>query len=421
MTDLKERFGQYRNVPVPDLWERITDRALDPATTARRPRPNYLAAVAATVVMLLAVGLPVLLVGLRDSTKVIELNPAESPWEAVAVDPPATDSIVEIEPLQDGFVALVANPGRVLWTPNGRDWFDADPLGLVDVAPPTATESELGCGCVVATTGELVMMVDKANRGVWTGNHTTGGWEWISLTGVDPAEDLVLLGITANDREGLVIASQIGSSTLEIDDPEEPLSIPSTGRYLSWTIRDGEAEQHVLPIATPEWSRGALQLAAWVDRQWIVGLFRGSVWDSSDEGWEERQTLLTSPDGVTWSAFDTPQEWGSPTSLTAGPSGIIATTCHFGGDSFWHSADGSNWTMTTSAHIAHQSGYVDGLGFVVSHEDTPSLISRDGREWQSPSELGVTLQPLASTGEIDNATEGHLFQVGSQLWVWSTD
>ena len=418
MTDLRDRFKAYEEIPVPDLWKQVTDLAAGRPAVRQPPRVRVGIASSAAVLALLVVGVPLALFGLSTSSGMVEPTPTTLGWESLEVaKAPIASAMVEMP--GGGYVALAGDTSDVFWSPNGSDWFDADPNGQLALAPSVPSGSPVE-GSQMAGTRDSVIIVDQVRQGVWVGDRTTGRWDFIRLEAEDPADALELLTVTTNDRDGLVVARQHGLNTLMIPDSEEPLSIPETDGYLAWIIRNGEAERYRLPTETPEWTVDAHALAVWFNERWTVALYRGKVM-AGDEGWEQRQTLLTSADGGVWSTAEAPDGWGFVTSLTAGPASMIATTCHFGGDSFWYSTDGAVWEHATSAHLGHRSVYVDGLGFVAKHGDSPWVVSAEGREWRSLRQHGVALQTLARDTEGIDGPDARSFVFDSRLWIWSAD
>lgn len=432
MTDLRDRFAQYDEVPVPDLWDRIEDLAAAPLV-AKRARPRLLVAFAAAVVVLVAVGGPLLLFGTTGPGEIVAESPAAEAWDATGwelnpADGPFTRRIAAVEPVSPGgFIAVTADPGRIFWSPDGVEWFDADPQRQVAQYQPKAadlpSEDDLA-----AVTGSRVVVLDRADSGVWVGDPKTGDWEPIRLDVVEPGAELELLAVAANDTEALVVAREQGSSLVEVEDAEEPssavLSIPVTDRYLAWVVdpRTGTAQAYTLPVPVPEAASDADAVIEWFNGRWVIVLGRGNVWAGDDQGWDARQAVLVSPDGASWLAVDAPEEWKGAglTSLTAGPSSIIATTCHFGGDSFWYSTDGTSWVLSTSDHTGHRSAYIEGLGFIARYESTPmdpAPLSADGRTWHP----AVTLERYRGDTERLAAADGRLIAIDSELWLWSTD
>lgn len=414
MTDLRERFRELEDLPVPDLWDRVADLAAEPGSPRNR-RSRVGVAIAASVVVLLAIGVPLLLLGFGSDAE-IDHDPVGAGWATVPTHSPWDMPVVDaVQMPGGGFAVLTANPSDLFWSPDGASWYDADAADQLPEFVPIDSDGE-GGPTALAVIGDQLAFLDRSGVGVWWGDRQTGIWQFTAL---DPGEgpgQADLLTMAPSAGELLVIGQVRGPDVLE--DPGFEIAV--TNEYLAWLvdIADGAAARNSLPIAGPERAEPDTAFAVSFDQRWMV-LARRTVW-TGDEGWDSRVSVLMSDDGETWAASDPPHGWGSVTSLTAGPSSVIVTTCHFGGDSFWYSTDGVAWSQSSSGPVSHQSAYVDDLGFV-THSGNLWMVSPDGSEWQYPVDLGVTIEPFPKAGERLSAVEEIPFLYNNRLWIWSED
>lgn len=437
MTDLRTRFEAFEDVPVPDLWDRVEALATTtPVTSPRRAAPRFVVAAAAAIAVLLLIGGPFLVGALRESTGVADEEAAKAPtgsvvwdttaWEMAPVAGPWEHALIDVERSPDGGVVVATADSGVAWTPDGIDWFDADPAGrLTTLQRPTADESQPSNQRAMAVTESRVAILDQALPGVWLGDPATGEWTPIVLAEGEGSR-VELLTIAANSTTVLVVTRHLAPDGILIQDNEgevESRALPVTDRYRAWTIDPAArtAAPNPLPLPVPEAASLADAVVEWFHDQWVMVSAR-NVWTGEDEGWASRTALLTSNNGATWTAGRPPEEWNGAgfTSLSAGPTTMIATTCHFGGDTFWVTTNGSDWEPTTSRHLGHQSTYVEGVGFVVPHHtpgEASGFVSPDGRTWDE----SVQLEPYRGDVERLATTDGGLIAINNDLLLWSRD
>jgi hypothetical protein len=273
---------------------------------------------------------------------------------------------------------------------------------------------------VLAVAGDFIGVVDRENDQVWIGRPGHSGWQAVSPDTTRIDAEVELMTIAGGPDQFLVVARTAGTDVLEVDDPEAPLSVPSTDAYSVWMVdpASSSAARHVLPIPVPEWATNVSAGAVWIDGRWLVLLPR-NVMSGGDERWGPEHALVSS-DGVNWSSTELPEDFSSMTSVAASDTVLIATVCDFGGDSFWYSTTGLDWAKATSDHLGHKSAYVEGLGFVVRYRDA-WVMSPDGINWQSPAGRGVTLRNYETETGPASESEAGLFGFDSQMWRWSMD
>ncbi len=411
MTDLQERFQEFDEVPVPDLWERITELAAEaestPGTSLRRRR--LATAVAAAVLVLLVVGLPLLLVS-GD-----EPGPIADGWTGVPVAAPALESIADLAAIPSGgFLALTVNPEEVLWTPDAVNWFDADPEGKLSSlgrAEPTVRFEASS----VAASKNLIVVLDHDRAGVWIGDRRAEIWRFTALTTSAEADRTRLLTLAAQEDQVLVIGQVLGTELAEGTESE----LLVTERVVAWVIADATAAINArdLPVPVPAAIDFVEADATSFAGRWLVAL-TASEWQGV-EGWNGSDLILAlTPTG--WVSSPPAQGMGDLTSISGGPSSAVVTTCHFGGDSFWHTTDGVTWAEATNDVTGHLAEYVDGLGFVI-HDGAGWYLSQDGSSWQLLSQAGVAVDTYPRSGDVVAAAEGRVFEFNNQLWMWSRD
>lgn len=425
MTDLHERFhSEFDEVPVPDLWNHIEHLAETEPVTVRPERSRVFVAAAAAVAALVLIGGPLLLLTSANqeepaadtSTTVPEpqaLTPVDSPWG---------ETISAVTLVDDGgIVAIASNPDRVSWSPNGVEWFDADPERQVTPLYAWTIQSQFEDRMIVSANGQVAVR-NAANNGVWITAPDTGQWRFVGFPGGEAGDRTErVLTLAANDTDVLIVTKATSQGTVVPTHPEAPESIPYVHEYAVWLIdsSDGTTERHSLPLPASEWVENPTAIANWFDDQWFIAM-HGPVWTDSDDGWVDSTPVLTSIDGRSWTLTESSFPLTSATSISAGPTGMVATECNFGGDSFWYSGDGINWEITTTDHMGHRSVYVDGLGFLTFYKGAATAFSTDGREWQSTGAAGLTLQSSDGSNDPD-PTVGNLFVVENRLMQWSID
>ena len=274
---------------------------------------------------------------------------------------------------------------------------------------------------IVSANGRVAVR-NAANNGVWIAAPNTGQWRFVGLPGGEAGERTErVLTLAANDTDVLVVTKTTSQGTVVPTHPEAPESIPYVHEYGVWLIdtNDGTTKRRSLQLPASEWVENPTVIASWFDDQWFVAIHR-PVWTDTDDGWAISTPVLTSTDGRSWTLTESTFPPTSATSISVGPTGMIATECNFGGDSFWYSEDGINWETTTTSHMGHRSVYVDGLGFLAFYKGEATAYSTDGREWQSTGAAGLTVQSFDGNTDPD-PTVGNLFVVENRLMQWSMD
>lgn len=424
MTDLRERFREYDEVAVPNLWDRI-ERLSETESVATGPRRSRaLVAVAAVVVALVLIGGPLLLLTSIDRTEPVAdtSTTAPQPRALNEVDPPWGETVSAVALLGDrGIVAIASNPDRVFWTPDRVDWFDADPDRRVAPRYVWPEERQFEDRIIVSTNGHVAVR-SEANDGVWIAAPETGQWELVEFPSDESGDRTVrVLSLAANDTEVLVVTHLTSTGVVVPTGLEAPASIPWVHEYSVWLIdtSDGTIENLPLPLPASEWAENPMVVATWFNGQWVVAIHR-RIWTDTDEGWVTSTPVVTSSDGRSWTIAESNLPPSSVTSISAGPAGMIATECNWGGDSFWYSEDGVNWEITTTDYLGHRSVYVDGLGYLTYYKGSPTAFSPDGREWQSPAAAGLTVHSFDGT-DGSTPVDGNLFVVENRVKQWSID
>jgi hypothetical protein len=413
------RYGRYHDsaqdpVDVAEVLEGDTENGairvfgVDPGRVSQRGprrRPAWVM-VAAAFAGALAVGLVVWLLlpsGPRSIAPATTTGTTRAPTTTVPFPPAPTNSVVDMTSLgEGGFAAVATDPDRVIWSPHGIDWYDIDPQHSVAPYRPVG-DFPIPHEQAIGGVDGWVVVLDRAETGVWSGSLDTGEWNLIRFDtrNLDGRTDLLTL--STNDTDALVVSRTTTELYVEGDHQERH-------RYTAWVLNPeaGTAEEHTLPI--PEDAQYGWAIAAWYVDRWVLAVTGGS------DG-----ALLSSPDGESWTEStwpfgEPPDYWGSLVSMSVGPDGFIALVCYWGGDSFWYSADGIEWTQTVMEMRGHESAYVENLGFVAGIGDI-AAVSVDGRSWLSPSETGVVFERIDSTTEA----VGEVFVFSDEMWTWSPE
>lgn len=188
-------------------------------------------------------------------------------------------------------------------------------------------------------------------------------------------------------------------------------------RHWDRVIAAGTATRHPLPVSPTQGQGVTNAAAASFHDQWIVSL---SGWIVTDDDSAALNLMLATSDGASWEETTSAEDAGfAVTSLTAGLESVIATECNFGGDTFWYSQDGLEWSKSTTAYTGHHSTFSTELGFIIAYGDL--LSSDDGLEWRTlyadPPLGGVT--HLTASGNKLLVKDGLRDDEEPHLWLWT--
>lgn len=414
MRDVIEQLDSYQDhldsvypaVTASEVFDAGTDELetpVAPPKRAWRPVVAFCAAFGAVV----AVGVSLYLVGgadtpLTDTTPrvattavtlpVVPLSSddlAEWRWEQVAVGEPWADSVLDVAVFDGGFLALTDTDQAVYWSPGGMEWINADPFREVSAYQERTDDSRLPRQVITGVGNQAVIVGDTSagHFGVWLGNPQIGEWSFLPLETNGISGNVRPLAVASNETEALVVGIEWTDAALPDDEPEAPADLPFIAQYLTWTIDPaaGTTERHALHLGEGAWADSVEGTADWFKGHWYVAIV-GNSWIGGDDGWLMNDPFLTSPDGKTWTEIPRaiePDAEGNPTgslvSLTAGESTIIMTACNFGGDTFYVSTDGAEWTVATTEFLGHRSVYSEGIGFLTVYNAVTH--SPGGQNW----------------------------------------
>ena len=369
MTDLHERFREYDEVPVPELWDRVADLAATPPSRDRPERPRLLVVVAAAVVVLLVVGGPLLLIQSQDSTSPFDFSEASVTMEWSRI--PHDDAVfggeggAEMHSIAtdgSGFVAVGQaghGVGEFEGVRNGAAWFSSD--GITWSRVPHDPEIFGGDGAQeilsVAAAGPGYVAVgyrfDEPGRpgvypGVWT---SPDGATWSAVTFDEDAFGFWGAAMTSVTKggPGLVAVGQDGWSAAV------------------WTSPDGVNWTRV-PHDAAILGTGLVGNDLWVPQTAMRDVIEGGpglvavgeegVWGGSENGTVYESTgiavVWTSPDGVTWTRVPHDEEvfggagFQKMSRVTLGGTGFVAVgefeLDNTGRALVWNSPDGYTWS-----------------------------------------------------------------------------
>lgn len=447
MTDLRERFGQYREVEVPDLWDRIEELAgsarLEPTPIVRR-RP---------LVVALAAFASVLLVGFVLLILRLDAGPAPSgteepaPTTVPSVDDPdgpvsspgdllagwqKAEGVLGGHSLNDlvvGGEGLVAvgmgganGPG--IWTStDGLDWDMARPPDLPkeDVNGNLSAITAGGPG-FVAVGGDIARDGTTATKlvaAVWT-SPDGRTWSRVPHTSeFEGSDNTFMWDVTASDDLIVAVGSDLGAE-----------------RAAVWNSSDGLAWVRVTPEA-PVFQDASMLSVTWFGAEFVAV---GQVC----EGRPCRAAVWVSADGQTWT-----RSLIDDTHLSAVATwdqGLIALGSHV-----WTSADASTWTRLPTPDdepVLGDSLFIDvvdvGAGVLVvggasapvgdqndpngaGEQFTPvAWFTADGATWTDLSSAFPTdiwlMSTAATASQVFVVTQGCTVSGASKcgLWVWDT-
>jgi len=343
-------------------------------------------------------------------------------WTEVAVGAPWIESIVDVAALPNGgFIAASTDPWQLQWSPDGLEWFNADPDRTVPEYRTGPADGGPAGPHLLAVVGDQVVLLDRDAVGVWIGRPETGTWTSLPLDATGLTENVDLLSLASSDSEVIVVAQTYGSARYEPEpDPgDEQVSIPVIDQYLMWVVDPATrtATRHPLPVSPTEGQEVTNAAAVSFRGRWIISLSR---WIATDDDTAAPNLMLATTDGILWVDTSSTADTGiAATSLTAGPESVIATECNFGGDTFWYSQNGLEWSKSTTAYLGHHSTYSPELGFIIVYGDL--LSSDDGLRWRTLAAetplSGVT--HLIASGNKLLIKDGLRDDEEPHLWLWT--
>jgi len=356
-----------------------------------------------------------------------ELELFDDGWERVETDELELDAdfglTIHAIP-ESGFLALDVFSWALHVSPDGKEWFDADPQGLTTKPLGWFTQDP------VATTGDTVVFPSLDPPGVWIGDPLAGSWNVgaVDLTG--PDQKLRPLAVAASDTEALLVAA-VGTG-----DPLEDLRF-EVDEFAVWVIdlATGTSQRHELPETftrlegagsePDQGPPGSEALAAWVNGRWFVLPIWCScptIYSSADgEMWTESE-MLDSETGDAWYQRDAMFTAG-------GPEAIMIS--YRAGLPYAYSEDAAAWLGVASQPGADRDdpsgpvAYSDELGFIAVDGAGNVLQLTDDKVWKfaghPPSDVGHVASLAAFNKKLVAITETSpgTGQSSSSLWLWT--
>ncbi|MCP4968231.1 MAG: hypothetical protein GY926_23725 [bacterium] len=367
-----------------------------------------------------------------------ELELFDEGWEAVETDEQGLDVDfgLTIYGMPDGgFLALNVFSWALHVSPDGREWFDADPQGLTTKPVGWFTQDP------IATTDDKVVFPSLNPPGVWIGDPLAGSWDVAAVDLTHPDQRLRPLAVAASDQEALLVAA-VGTG-----DPLEDLDF-EVDDFAVWVIdlATGTSQRHQLPESFTRLERtgpgpdqgppGSGAIAAWVSGRWLVvptWCSCSTIYSSVDgETWSESE-MRWSPNGDPADAVDseTGDAWyQSDAMFTAGGREAIMIS-YRGGLPYAYSEDAGTWLAVESELDAEWGGltdsvaYSDELGFVAIGDGIGSLLRMtDDKVWKyagsAPSEVRHVTSIAASKDRLlaITDTDPGTGSSSSSLWLW---
>ncbi|MCP3974282.1 MAG: hypothetical protein GY720_07300 [bacterium] len=364
MIDLHERFKEYDQVPVPELWDRIAETASTAPDAPRRKQRRLLIAVAAAAVVLLIVGGPLLLITSRDSTTLTASSVAlESlEWSRIAHDEAVFGGedgaqMASVTAGGPGYVAVGVTGDGVgdgMGARNAAVWTSPDGIAWTRVPHDEAVFGGEGDQEMVSVTagGPGLVAVgyrfDEPDRsgvypGVWT---SVDGITWSAVPLQEEDGDMASV---ATGGPGLVAVGQEGWSAAVWTSPDGT----------TWTrVPHDPAVFGAGLVGNDLWAPQTSMRDVIVGGPGLIAVGEEGIWGGSEDGTEYESTgiavVWTSPDGVTWTriAHDEAVFGGEGfqkmSSVALGGTGLVAVGEFELNDTgralVWNSADGYTWT-----------------------------------------------------------------------------
>jgi hypothetical protein len=468
VVDLWQRLDELDLLDAPDMRADIERRAAellmssheqlivpDPVPSSRRG-PLTAVATAAAILALVAAAALLIRAAPSDVTDTTEVPTSTTVatlrtppdfsdgWAPVAVGEPWVQSIVDIDALPDGgFIVAATDPWRLMWSPDGTEWFDADPQHQLSDPMEWGFRGGPGehAGPVVLAGGRALILsratqgvtLGNLPLGVWVGDPREGTWELVSLdlSGLDYLPRLLTVG--SSDSEAMVVAAS-----------------PSGYELVAWLIdlASGTSQWHPLPAVPWEqrWPAGGgyrsdrsgdSAAVEWFNGRWLVApscRFCSTVYLSTDGAtWTESEIRLAA-DAAPVHEFRPGDGWGTNwLDVATGPDAIVAAF-FFGPHAY--SEDGVTWLA-----LSFPSGsddwddmwpavtYSDELGFVTNSWSGRFMQMTDGPPWQEAGrwpvpEIDEEFNPswhLAASGGRMLLLQMEDFEAGvMSLWLWDS-
>lgn len=367
MTDLHERFKEYDEVPVPELWDQIADLAAVPSAL-QREKPRLLIAMAAAAVVLLLIGGPLLYTGFRDSTGVLESSSSPTlEWSRIAHD----DAIFGGEDGAEMAAVTAGGPGFVAvgvtgngvgeaWgVRNAAVWTSPDGVTWSRVPHDDAVFGGDGDQEMVSVTAGGPGLVAVGYRFDEPGRSGVYPGVWISPDGATWSAVSLDQNAFGDGTAAMTSVTAGGPGLVAVGQDNWSAAV--------WTSPDGITWTRV-PHDPVVFGTGLVGDDLWVPqtamRDVIVGgpgliaVGEGGVWGGSENGIEHESSgvaiVWTSPDGTTWTRVPHDENvfggegFQKMSSVAAGGPGFVAVgeyeLNNTGRAIVWNSPDGYTWT-----------------------------------------------------------------------------
>jgi hypothetical protein len=358
----------------------------------------------------------------------------DATWQQVAVDEPWASSVIDLDALSGGgFVVVTAEPSpwSVAWSPNGVDWNEGDPNGVLSgLRGEWGTPFGLSDGrgpdldrALIADDRVVVLAEDGPT--VWIGDPRTSQWQGVPLDTAGILGDPSPRAMAANATEVLVVGQDRTANEIVawLVDPDTATSQRTTGPAVEAGLAD-----HI----TPEIG------ATWLQGQWIIItdlMAPEGYTDSYGSETASRSVMWASEDATTWTEVALPED---PAGMLAhGDTGLFVSTGPMAAD-IWYTPDLITWTHIVDEGVSltdeRELGFVvptpAEAGYVGVVDVDPSgpgsfwvAVSSDGRTWEPK----VSLPPGLLSNNAESYSDGKLLAglvrpgSGTELWLLIED
>jgi hypothetical protein len=353
-------------------------------------------------------------------------------WTLVELGPWAV-KIIDAEALPDGGFVLTnwaPDSSPVFWSPDGVDWFDGDPRGLLPDqlgATPGFPNSE-----GMAVVGDRVVLLDW-RMSVWVGDPRTGDWQEIPLQVEDGEEgDFYWGGVR---KPGLTLTSN-GSQVLVAGAHD----LDAGGELVMWLVDPLELTSVRVPtLATPPLPQ--FQQIVWFDGRWLIGV-DVMVGESDTDDWGDdlsfRGMLWSSTDAVSWTEANYPRD--NMGILMPRGQQLFVHLPAWGGGHLWVTSDLIEWRELDEA-AADETDFVfpdysGDLGYLrlVHYPETLDYFGSEDVDRPGPGEIWLvvsddgtnwTLKCEARSDEILAISDGRVLFGGcyrcTRYWLLTNE
>lgn len=368
MIDLHERFKEYDEVPVPELWDRITDLAATAPRRPRRERPRLLIAAAAAVVALVVIGGPLLLIASRDSAAPVVSSDAldNLEWSRVPHDHAVFGGedgaeMASIAAGGPGFVAVGVTGDGVgdLGVRNAAVWTSPDGIAWSRVPHDDAVFGSDGDQEMVSVTAGGPGLVAVGYRFDEPGRPGVYPGVWTSPDGITWSPAPANQEGFGDGKAAMTSVTAGGPGLVAVGEDAWSAAVWTSPDGVTWTrIPHDPAVFGTGLVGNDLWVPQTAMRDVIVGGPGLVAVGEEGVWGGSENGVDHESTgvavVWASSDGVTWTRVPHDEDvfggegFQKMSGVATGGSGLVAVgefeLDNTGRAQVWNSPDGYTWS-----------------------------------------------------------------------------